>query len=70
MNCKKYKKKLIIGLCLLLYFIIIRTIDMKILIGESFSIILTIIIGVVCLILILPYVKCIGDYNNINKPRF
>ncbi len=70
MDCDKHKKRALIGLILFSYFIIGRIIDFSLYLSFFIDIFISLIIFILGLYLMLPYARCLGDFNNRNKPPF
>ena len=66
MTCDKYKKKAIIGaLLFLIYNFLGRVFELYNYINFFLFVIITTIVGIIALILIMPYIRCL---QKINKP--
>lgn len=72
-SCNVYKKKFLIGCSLVFLGALMKPIseniiDLRVILTPGWFITIAIIVIFVGIYLMLPYVRCLSDYNKIGKP--
>ncbi len=70
MDCDKHKKRALVGLIILTLLPISNIFDLKEYNLDGLFIFIAFVCTVLALYLMLPYARCLGDFNNRNKTPF